>query len=95
MERNGAQLLETILQTDSLLQRQETARMCTASLRLSIPTLVDKEDNKVNEAYAGWPDRLAIVDIDGNLAYYGSKGPGGFKPREVERWLEEYVKATD
>jgi hypothetical protein len=95
VERDGQQLLETITQTDSLFQRQQTAHLCTASLQLSIPTVVDKEDNKVNQAYAGWPDRLAIVGVDGNLAYYGRKGPGGFRPNEVEQWLREFSHADN
>ncbi|MBC8353159.1 MAG: hypothetical protein H8E66_14275 [Planctomycetes bacterium] len=35
-------------------------------------------------------DRLVVVGRDGNIAYYGSKGPGGFKPQEVEKWLKEF-----
>ncbi len=90
VEKDGASVLDQILQTDSLAARGETARVCSASLKLSIPTLVDKQDNSVNAAYAGWPDRLVVVGVDGNVAYYGGKGPGGFKPQEVERWLEEF-----
>lgn len=39
---------------------------------------------------AGWPDRLIVVGLDGKIAYYGSKGPGEFKPQEVEKWLQEF-----
>ena len=84
---NGVQQLQKITQTETLLERSQTAQTCSVSLHLSIPTLVDKEDNKVNAAYAGWPDRLAIVGVDGKLAYYGAKGPGGFRPQEAEKWL--------
>lgn len=31
---------------------------------------------------------MAVV-VDGRIAYYGGKGPGGFKPNEVEAWLNE------
>lgn len=44
----------------------------------------------MNAAYAGWPDRMAVVGVDGKIAYYGGKGPGGFKPQEVEKWLKEF-----
>jgi len=91
---DGKEQLQEVLQTDSLLDRNTTAQTCTASLKLSIPTVVDKEDNKVNATYAGWPDRLVVVGVDGKVAYYGSKGPGGFKPQEVEAWLKASTKPT-
>ena len=90
VEKDGEEVLEAVVQTDSLEARNETAQVCALSLDLSIPTLVDKQDNKVNAAYAGWPDRLVVVGVDGNIAYYGSKGPSGFKPNEVEAWLKEF-----
>ena len=97
VEKDGQQLLETISQTQTLVQRRETAQICTASLHLSIPTIVDRDDNRVNEAYGGWPDRMAVVGLDGKIAYYGRKGPGGFRPDEVEQWLTLFAptKATN
>ncbi len=61
-------------------------------MKLGIPALVDKEDNKVNAAYAGWPDRLVVVGLDGKIAYMGHPGPQGFKPKEVEIWLKKNTK---
>ena len=88
VKKDGKEVLQRITQTETLLQRNETARVCSASLHLSIPTVVDKKDNKVSAAYAGWPDRMAVVGVDGKIAYYGGRGPGGFKPKEVEQWLK-------
>lgn len=90
VQKDGQGILDLIGQTESLAGRSETALVCTTSLKLSIPTLVDKEDNAVNAAYAGWPDRMAVVGVDGTIAYYGGEGPGGFKPGEVERWLKAF-----
>jgi hypothetical protein len=90
VKKDGKQELLSVLQTKTLLERVKTAQTCSASLGLSIPTLVDKEDNAVNAAYAGWPDRLVVVDVDGNVAYYGGKGPSGFKPQEVGKWLKKF-----
>ena len=70
----------------------ERAEQCLASLKLSIPAVVDKDDNKVNIAYAGWPDRLVVVGVDGKIAYKSGPGPKGFRPEEVEQWLKENVK---
>lgn len=90
VEKDGQEELLKVTQTETLQSHIETAQTCSASLHLSIPTLVDKPDNAVNAAYSGWPDRLVVVGLDGNIAYYGSKGPGGFKPQEVEKWLQEF-----
>lgn len=69
--------------------------MCTTTLKLTMPTIIDREDNKVNTAYAGWPDRLYIVGKDGKLAYVGGPGPGGFRVNQVEQWLKENVKLPE
>jgi type I thyroxine 5'-deiodinase len=71
--------------------RSANAKVCLAALKLSIPTVIDREDNKVNTAYSGWPDRLYVVGTDGKIAYAGSPGPSGFKPAEVESWLKKSV----
>jgi hypothetical protein len=73
-------------------QRRDTARVCTAALKLSIPAVLDALDDKINAAYSGWPDRIVIVGIDGRIAYKGGPGPGGFKPAEAEEWLRKNVK---
>jgi hypothetical protein len=86
--RDGKESLEKILQTDSLEARTENARVCVATLKLSVPTVIDGEDNTVNAAYAGWPDRMYVVGVDGKVAYKGGPGPAGFKPAEVEDWLK-------
>lgn len=91
-EKDGEKVLQVISQTSTLFERSQTALTCSASLQLSIPTIVDKGDNAVNEAYAAWPDRLVIVGRDGRIAYYGGKGPRGFKPSEVEQWLDDSFK---
>lgn len=72
----------------------ENARLTLATLNLTLPTVVDKEDNRVNTAYAGWPDRFYIIGVDGNIAYKGGPGPGGFKTGEVEQWLRENAKSA-
>jgi hypothetical protein len=60
-----------------------------------VPTVIDREDNKVNAAYAGWPDRLYVVGVDGKIAFKGGPGPSGFKPQEVEEWLKKNVRPAE
>jgi hypothetical protein len=86
---DGKEVLLKIAQTSSVDQRSKTAEQCAATLKLSLPTLIDRDDNKVNQAYAAWPDRLYVVGVDGRIAYQGQQGPRGFKVPEVERWLKE------
>lgn len=63
-------------------------------LKLTLPAVIDGADNKVNIAYAGWPERLYVVGTDGKIAYKGAQGPKGFKIAEVEKWLKENGKAV-
>jgi len=42
--------------------------------------------------YAGWPDRLYVIDGDGKIAYKGAPGPRGFKPDEIPAVLDKLLK---
>jgi hypothetical protein len=55
--------------------------------KYELPLLVDSIENRANEAYAAWPERLYIVDEAGRLAYKGGMGPFDFHPEEVDAWL--------
>ena len=48
-------------------------------------------DNKTEQAYAAWPDRLYIVGADGTIAYKGGIGPAGFKAAEMGAALEKLL----
>lgn len=41
-------------------------------------------DGVAEKAYKGRPDRICVVDIDGNVAYYSERGPKGFEPKGAE-----------
>jgi Iodothyronine deiodinase len=58
--------------------------MCAANLQMQMPMVFDHVDNAVASAYGGWPDRLYLIRQDGTIAYQGTEGPFGFKPRELE-----------
>ncbi len=88
----GKKLLKKIEQTATVEERKETAKMCTTTLKLSMPTLIDTKDNQANKVYAGWPDRMYVIGVDGKIAYQGGPGPFGFRPREVEQWLKTHLK---
>jgi hypothetical protein len=90
--KDGKDTFKKIEQTDTEENRTENAAICLNALKLSVPTVIDRTDNKVNIAYAGWPDRMYVVGADGKIAYKGAPGPRGFKPAEVEQWLKKNLK---
>jgi hypothetical protein len=69
-----------VAQPKTLEERQQVAREFASALKLSLPILVDSIDNKVDDAYAGWPDRVYVIDREGKIALKGGPGPGGFSP---------------
>lgn len=72
-------------------ERRSIAQKCVSDLKLTMPCVVDGVDNRVDTLYVGWPERLYIIDADGRIAYAGQRGPWGFKPKEVARWLRKNV----
>jgi type I thyroxine 5'-deiodinase len=41
-----------------------------------------------DDIYAGWPERIYVIETDGTIAYKGEPGPFGYKPEELESWLK-------
>jgi hypothetical protein len=78
-------------QPKNLEERSIVASKCVSELKLSVPIIIDSMDGVVEKAYRGWPDRMCIVDLDGKVAYYGAKGPKGFKPKEGEEALKKLL----
>jgi type I thyroxine 5'-deiodinase len=78
-------------QPKSLEERAKVANTCVLNLNLSIPAIIDGMNNKAGADYVAWPDRLYIVDKYGKIAYKGGKGPGGFKPLQMEEWLKKIL----
>lgn len=73
-------------------ERLALARRCEESMELGFPMVVDGMDDAVNRAYAAWPERLYLLDIDGTVVYRGGKGPMGFAPDELEGVIQELVE---
>ena len=78
-------------QPRTLSSRQSVAGRCCSQMKLSMPCVVDELDNKVDNLYVGWPERMFVVDAAGGIAYAGKQGPWGFKPNQVEQWLRDNV----
>ncbi len=76
----------------NMAERCEVAQKLLSDKKLTIPTIVDGLDDRVNKAYHAWPDRIFLVRKDGRLAVAAERGPFGFAPalQEVAQWLEQY-----
>jgi hypothetical protein len=72
-------------------ERDAAANVCVVKLGIKIPALVDDINDTTEIAYTGWPDRLYVIDRDGQIAYKSRPGPYGFKPPEVEKTLQRLV----
>lgn len=72
-------------------RRCEVAATCSAELALTIPRVVDDMEDTVDTLYAGWPERIYVVDRGGRIAYAGGRGPFGFAPEDAEAWLASHI----
>jgi Iodothyronine deiodinase len=77
--------------TQSDEQRHEVAGVCLTKLGIELPALVDLDDDRVEKAYTGWPDRLYVLDRNGAIAHKSAAGPFGFKPSDVESTLQRLL----
>ena len=77
-------------QPRTLEQRVKIANDFVHRFRYRIPIAVDPIGNPADKIYAGWPERLYVVDESGVIAYKGKTGPFGYHPEEVEAWLARH-----
>ena len=74
-----------------LSERQSVARTCVVDLGIEFPALVDDMENSTDDAYTAWPERLYLIDRQGQVTYKGKPGPFGFDPEELGRELDRLV----
>ena len=73
-------------------ERALVAGACVRKLGIKFPAVIDGIDNRTEVAYAGWPDRLYLIDRDGKVAYKSRPGPFGFKPDQLEAAIKKLNK---
>jgi hypothetical protein len=88
--RDGALLASAASQA----QKDEHADTCVRVLDIKFPTLVDKMDNAVEVAYAGWPDRLYLVGRDGRVVFKSAPGPAGFIPSLLDAAIRKTLQTA-
>ena len=50
-------------------------------------------DNAAARAFGAWPERLYVLAPTGEVVYQGGKGPYGFKPEELDSFLQGFFGA--
>jgi len=84
---NGLEFLQGLDDLDRESRRKLIARVLNTK-QISIPTVIDTVDADVERSYAAWPERLFIVDTQGQISYDAGWGmPGGWNRVELENQL--------
>jgi hypothetical protein len=87
--RSPMQTKEMIEDPITLIERASVAKVCLTKMELRpIPAVVDRLDDKTNQAYKGWPDRLFLVGKNGKMAYSGGRGPFGFSTEDLTKAID-------
>jgi hypothetical protein len=68
----------------TLQEREAVAGSCVRKLGIKFPAVIDNIDNRTEQAYTGWPDRLYLIDREGKVVFKSKPGPFGFKPDQLE-----------
>ena len=72
-------------------ERQDAARILVERLAYRVPVAIDAMDNRADQAFAAWPERIYIVGPGGRILYKGGMGPFGFLPGEAGKRLSEVL----
>lgn len=67
--------------------KENNAAMCTQSLHLKFPALLDGMDGSVETAYAAWPSRAFVIGPDGRVRYSTRLTQLDFHAEEMEAAL--------
>jgi hypothetical protein len=68
-------------------ERKALASVLVDRLKYRMPVAVDPMDNRADRLFAGWPERIYILDTGGRVLYKGGMGPFEFHPDEAEKVL--------
>ena len=75
-------------QHQSYDERESVAQSCSIDLQIGLPIIIEEMDNAIDEIYGAAPERLYLVDVDGNVAYHGGAGPHFFNLDQWEQAIE-------
>ena len=73
----------------TLPEKQEHAMICSRSLHLPFPALLDGLDNKVEKAYGAWPSRAFVIGRDGSVVYSSHLTELDFSAEDMDAALRD------
>jgi Iodothyronine deiodinase len=76
-------------QPKNIEDRIAIANDFTKRYKFAVPFGIDEMSNAANDAYAAWPERLYVIDENGDISYKGGNGPFKYDPKAVRAWLIE------
>ena len=88
----GVKELQIIPQTATTPERMQNLWQFMALMKLTMPAVIDSDDNLAKRDFAGWPDRLYSIGLDGKIAFKSAPGPVGFKVPNLEASLHNNIK---
>lgn len=91
---DGEESLVKMPQPADFDTRLSSAGFCQRTAQLKLPVAVDKIDNSVGKAYAGWPNRMLVVGTDGRVIFASEPGPRGTNAERLSSWLHENLPAS-
>lgn len=74
-------------QPHTTAERVAIAKDFSERFDFPLQLLIDPIQNTANAVYAGWPERIYILDESRTIVYKGEPGPFGFHPEEAAEWL--------
>lgn len=83
-----------ILAPKTLKDRCSIADRFMTKKKFPYIVVADNIENTVDNDYEAFPDRIYVVDVEGNIAIQGAPGPTGFTGsiKRVKKWLINYRK---
>jgi hypothetical protein len=75
-----------------LAERRDAATILVERLKYRVPVAIDAMDNRADQAYAAWPERIYILGAGGRVLYKGGMGPFGFVPEEAGKTLSDLIR---
>ncbi|MSP18932.1 MAG: redoxin domain-containing protein [Bdellovibrionales bacterium] len=87
LKENGSEFLKTILQTETVEEREDIALKTKETFQIEIPILIDDNLKMAHKSYAAWPVRFVIISSGGLIRFKGRMGPHGFWPDELRQAL--------
>jgi Iodothyronine deiodinase len=80
-------------QPRSFDERRELAKILVERLKYRMPLAIDAIDNRADQAFAAWPERIYVIAPGGRVAFKGEMGPFGFHPEEAEKALAALIQS--